>query len=113
MPCSRSSTTSSTRFGMNADGEDERTATANDATNTAWMAGSSTPGGSDSRSSGSPPSADRTTAFARAPKAATPTALPTERAKSVAPVATPRCSQPTDDWAATIAGLRRSRSPGP
>ena len=52
-----------------------------------------------------PTERSRTTELATAPNAATPTAVPTDRAKSDAPVATPRRSQPTDDCAAMIAGL--------
>ena len=43
-------------LGMKAAASTRGTATANEATNTAWIAGSSTPGGSDSRSVGSLPS---------------------------------------------------------
>ncbi len=48
-----------------------------------------------------------------APKMATPTALPTERANMLVPVTTPRRSQPTDDCTATSVGLAVYPSPTP
>ena len=55
----------------------------------------------------------RTTALAIAPKTATPTALPIERANMSSPVTTPRRSQPTATGPRRSPGWRRSRSPGP
>ena len=54
-----------------------------------------------------------TTELAIAPKTATPTALPTERANMLAPVTTPRCCQSTEDCAATTAGLATKPKPRP
>src|SRR3954467_10723825 len=73
------------------------TAATAEARNTAWIAGSSTPGGTCSRSGTEPVRREATTPFAIAPKTATPTELPTERVNIDAPVATPRNCQVTDD----------------
>ena len=52
-------------------------------------------------------------AFATAPKMATPTALPIDRAKRLVPVTTPRSSQSTLAWAAMSDGVATSPRPRP
>ena len=53
------------------------------------------------------------TAFAIAPKTATPIALPIDRAKRLVPVTTPRSFHSTLDWAAMRVGVATSPSPSP
>src|SRR6476646_11558202 len=89
------------------------TDTTAEATNTAWIAGSRTAAGRCSRAGTELPTRVATTPLAIAPKTATPTELPTERANMLAPVATPRCCQVTDDCAATTAGLATKPNPMP
>ena len=54
-----------------------------------------------------------TSLFTTAPKTATPTALPTERANMFAPVATPRLDHETAVCAATTPGLATYPKPMP
>lgn len=53
------------------------------------------------------------TLVAIAPKIATPTALPAERANTLTPVTTPRSLQSTDDCAEISAGAAIQPSPNP
>src|SRR5690606_28693089 len=53
------------------------------------------------------------TALATAPRTAAPRAWPTERANMLAPVTTPRSSQPTLDCAAMRAGTDANPNPSP
>jgi len=59
------------------------------------------------------PSPALITLLAIAPKIATPTALPAERANTLTPVTTPRSSQSTEAWAAISVGAAVQPSPKP
>ena len=61
----------------------------------------------------SPPPSAAMIAFAIAPKIATPTALPIERANMFVPVTTPRSFQPTLDCAAISVGVGDEAHPEP
>lgn len=77
------------------------------ATNTSWVAAATA-----ARSSAAFAVVPRL-ALARAPNAATPTALPIDRANRLVAVTTPRSDQPTLDWAAISVGLAIRPMPRP
>src|SRR3954454_18808851 len=91
---------STIRLGIRAPISSSDTARPAEARKTSCSAGSRTPAATCSSPAAERPSRSRTTPLAMAPKAATPRALPSERANMLVPVTTPRCCQETVDWAA-------------
>src|SRR4051794_14920425 len=111
--------------GMSSSDATVTTATTAITANTSWVASASAARtaratsrgvpGSRASLAASPPGGSRATvtAVTRAPKPATPTALPSDRLNMAVPVTRPRSSQPTDDCTETMVGLATRPIPMP